>query len=106
MIAKLSLTIGDRTERMYIPTRDAHDNRLEDDTVISLLRVAVVDLYYIVDGALDEQGLEPALTEEDRLEDLCICGHKRAWHRPAGGCVVAGCSCPCFVELSIARSDL
>lgn len=53
MIAKLTLTIGDRTETMYFPTRNAIDMDLPDEVVVGLMRVVVVDLWYIVQGALD-----------------------------------------------------
>lgn len=69
MTIKLELTCQGRKERTYLPTHDQHDNPLHEALVIQLLRVAVLDLFYLARGDVDRD-LAEAPPEPVAPDDL------------------------------------
>lgn len=72
MVARIELTLNYRKERMYIPTHTFYDTPLPDETVVALLRVAVIDLWYIVNGGLEDGPLmeyDPFMEDMPRRDD-------------------------------------
>ena len=79
MVARIELTLDGRKERTHIPTRNEHDVPLSEEAVLGLLRMAVIDLYYIALGGLDEEPAPPPPPPPRRVQ-LCLCGHSRSQH--------------------------